>query len=127
MGDLLAQTPDIQVAANGIDRIRDGAEHNERNGLVALALIDAQMQAYRITSDRDYATDARQAAAELIATQPANGDAYLKRGVAAWSQGDLDAARSDWERAAFLMPHRPEPRENLAVLDADATDTEVGP
>ena len=127
MGDLLAQTPDIRVVANGIERIRDGAEHNERNRLVALALIDAQMQAYRITSDGAYATDARQAAAELIATQPANGDAYLKRGVAAWYLGDLEAARSDWQRAAFLMPHRPEPRENLAVLDAGATDTEVGP
>ena len=112
MGDLLAQTPDIRVVANGIESIRDGAEHNEGNRPVALALIDAQMQAYRITSDGAYATDARQAAAELIATQPANGDAYLKRGVAAWYLGDLEAARSDWERAAFLMPDRPEPQEN---------------
>ena len=127
MGDLLAQTPDIRIVANGIERIRDGTAHNQRNGLVALALIDTQMQAYRITSDGDYATEARQAAAELIATQPANGDAYLKRGVAAWYLGDLEAARSDWERAAFLMPDRPEPRENLAVLDADATNAEVVP
>lgn len=117
MGELLAQTDDIRIVASGIERIRDGIEHNRGNALVALALIDAQMQAHRITSDRAYATDARRAAAELIAAQPANGAAYLKRGVAAWHLGDDVAARTDWERAAFLMPDRPEPRENLAVLE----------
>jgi len=122
MGELLSQTDDIRVVADGIGRIRGGAGHNPGNGLVALALIDAQMQAHRITSDPAHAVEARLAADELIAAQPANGPAYLKRGVAAWSLGHRAAARSDWERAAFLMPDRPEPRQNLAVLDAAEAD-----
>lgn len=123
MGDLLSRTSDIPVVVSGIARIREGAEHNEGNALVALALIDAHMQAYRITSDGDHAANARRAASELVDTQPANGIAFLKRGLAAWHLGDLDAARSDWERAAFLMPERSEPRENLAVLEAEMTST----
>lgn len=119
MGDLLSRTSNAAVAVSGIERIRAGAEHNEGNPLVAVALIDAQMQAHRITSESAYAVDARRSASELIVAQPANGVAYLKRGLAAWYLDDLDAARSDWERAAYLMPDRPEPRENLAVLDAE--------
>ena len=116
MGDALVRTSDVHVVIRGIDRIRHGMGHNAGNELVALALIDAQLQAHRLTSDSAFASGARRDAAELIRAQPANGDAYLKRGVAAWHLGDLDAARSDWERAAFLMPDRPEPRENLAAL-----------
>ena len=118
MGDVLTRTSDVNVVRRGIERIRHGVRHNEGNELVALALIDAQTQAYRLTSHGAFASGAHHDAAELIRAQPANGDAYLKRGVAAWHLGDLDAARSDWERAAFLMPDRPEPRENLAVLRA---------
>ena len=76
------------------------------------------MQAFRLTGDVDSASDAARGATELIRTQRANGDAYLKRGTASYYLGDLEAARSDWERAAFLMPDRSEPRENLAVLDS---------
>ena len=126
MGDLLSRTTEILVVTDGIERIREGLKHNEGNALVALALIDAQMQAHRITSDDGHAADARQTAGDLIAAQPANGVAYLKRGLAAWHLEDIEAARSDWERAAFLMPERPEPRENLAVLDAQVTGTVSG-
>ncbi len=130
MGDVLTRTSDASVVGRGIDRIRRGMQRNEGNELVALALIDAQMQAHRLTSDGAFALSAHRDAAELIRAQPANGDAYLKRGVAAWYLGDLDAARSDWERAAFLMPDRPEPRENLAVLYTQRvypTDAAPGP
>ena len=97
---------------------RAGAAHNEGNALVAIALIDAHLQAHRVTPDGGHAADARRTADDLIAAQPANGIAYLKRGLASWYLEDLDQARSDWERAAYLLPRRPEPRDNLAVLDS---------
>ena len=122
MGDRLSRASDIDVVNRGIGRIREGAEHNEGHPLVALALIDTHMQAHRLTSDADHAAQARLLASELIASEPSNGIAHLKRGIAAWYLDDLDAARSDWERAAFLIPERPEPRENLAVLDARIAD-----
>ena len=118
MGNVLARTPDVPLVRRGIERLRDGVRYNEGNELVHLALIDAQMQAFRLTGDVDSASDAARGATELIRTQRANGDAYLKRGTASYYLGDLEAARSDWERAAFLMPDRSEPRENLAVLDS---------
>ena len=118
MGDLLRLSTDTGIVADGIEHISDGAEHNEGNALVAIALIDAHLQAHRVTPDGGHAADAQRTAADLIAAQPANGVAYLKRGLASWYLEDLDQARSDWERAAYLLPHRPEPRDNLAVLDS---------
>ena len=118
MGSVLARTPDVPLVRRGIERLHEGARHNRGNELVHLALIDAQMQAFRLTGDGDFASDAARGATELIRTQRANGDAYLKRGTASYYLGDLEAARSDWERAAFLMPDRAEPRDNLAVLDS---------
>lgn len=117
IGDVASRAPDALVVQRGIERIKEGIRLNPGNELVHLALLDAQLQAFRLTGIDAFASDARADAAELIRTQRANGDAYLKRGVASFYLGDLEAARSDWERAAFLMPDRPEPVENLAVID----------
>ena len=118
IGDVASRAPNALVVQRGIERIEEGLRFNAGNELVHLALLDAQLQAFRITEIDAFASDAHAAATELIGTQPANGDAYLKRGTASYYLGDLEAARSDWERAAFLMPDRPEPVENLAVIDA---------
>ena len=124
MGDRLSRASDIGLITEGIERIRGGLEHNRGHPLVALALVDAHNQAHRVTSDAGHAERARRAASELIALQPSNGVAHLKRGNANWYLGDLDAARSDWERAAYLLPEAPEPVENLTILDAGTTHTD---
>ena len=74
------------------------------------------LQAQRLTGDRSFASDSVLNLSALIETQPSNGDSYLKRGTAWYYLGEVGAARSDWERAALLMPDRPEPRDNLAVI-----------
>ena len=117
IGDVVSRTPDLLVVRRGIERIEEGARYNAGNELVSLALLDAQLQAFRLTEIDAFASDARASASELISTQRANGDAYLKRGNASYYLGDREAARSDWERAAFLMPDRPEPLQNLEVID----------
>lgn len=117
IGDVASRAPDLLVVRRGIERIEEGARYNAGNELVSLALLDAQLQAFRLTEIDAFASDARASASELISTQRANGDAYLKRGNASYYLGDREAARSDWERAAYLMPERPEPRENLGVID----------
>ena len=117
MGELLAGTPDVQIVQRGIDRIRAGAAHNRGNELVSLALSDALLQAHRLTGEPSFAAESVHNLSMLVETQRANGDAYLKRGTALYYLGDEEAARSDWERAAFLMPDRPEPRDNLLVLN----------
>ena len=117
IGEVVSRAPDALVVQHGIERIEEGTRFNAGNELVILALLDAQLQAFRLTDLDAFASDARAGAADLIGAQPANGDAYLKRGTASFYLGDLHAARSDWERAAFLMPDRPEPVENLMVID----------
>ena len=117
IGDVVSRAPNALVVQRGIERIQEGLRFNAGNELVHLALLDAQLQAFRLTEIDAFASDALAAATELTDTQPANGDAYLKRGTASYYLGDLEAARSDWERAAFLMPDRPEPVANLAVID----------
>lgn len=117
IGDVVSRAPNALIVQRGIERVEEGLRFNAGNELVHLALLDAQLQAFRITEIDAFASDAHAAATELIGTQPANGDAYLKRGTASYYLGDLQAARSDWERAAFLMPDRPEPLENLAVIE----------
>ena len=117
IGDVVSRAPNALVVQRGIEQIKEGARFNAGNELVHLALLDAQLQAFRLTEIDAFASDALAAASKLISTQPANGDAYLKRGTASYYLGDLEAARSDWEWAAFLMPDRPEPVENLAVID----------
>ena len=127
MGNLLARAPDVRLVQRGIDRLREGAQYNAGNELVHLALLDAQLQAYRLTRDSTFASDAIRGATELIRTQDANGDAYLKRGTASYHLGDLESARSDWERSAFLMPDRSEPIENLEVIGRpDSTQADFG-
>ncbi|MDE0699139.1 MAG: O-antigen ligase family protein [Acidimicrobiaceae bacterium] len=117
MGHLLAQTPDISLVHYGIGRLREGTEQNPGNGLVARSLSDALLQGYRLTGDGSFASDSVVNLSLLIETQPANGNSFLKRGTALYYLGDVDAARSDWERAAFLMPDNPDPRNNLAVIN----------
>ena len=121
MGNVLARTPAVRVVERGIDRLHEGIQYNVGHELVHLALIDAQLQAYRLTENTAFASDAIRDATELVRTQRANGDAYLKRGTASYYLGDVENARSDWERAAFLMPDRSEPAENLAVIDRSET------
>ncbi len=117
MGRLLAQTPDISLVHHGIGRLREGTEQNPGNGLVVRSLSDALLQGYRLTNDGSFASDSVANLSLLIETQPANGNSFLKRGTALYYLGDVDAARSDWERAAFLMPDNPDPRNNLAVIN----------
>ena len=116
MSLLLVQTPDISLVEHGIGHLREGTEQNPGNGLVARALSDALLQGYRLTSDDSFASDSVENLSSLIATQPANGRSFLKRGTALYYLGDIDAARSDWERAVFLMPDNPDPRNNLALI-----------
>ena len=131
MGDVLSRTPDALVVQRGIERVKLGTEHNAGNELVHLALIDAQLHAFRLSRNEAFASDAIGGATELIRLQHANGDAFLKRGTASYYLGDLEAARSDWERAAFLMPDRPEPGENLATIEnlstIDRSPSTAGP
>ncbi len=116
MGALLADTPDYPLVRRGLQQIREGSERNPGNGLVVRALTDTLLHAHNLTGDRFFATESAARLSALIETQPANGDSYLRRGTAWYYLGDFDAARSDWERAAFLMPDRLEPRENLAAI-----------
>ena len=117
MGHLLAQTPDITLVQRGIGRLRDGTDQNPGNGLVAWALSDALLQGHRLTGEASFAFDSVENLSSLIETQPANGNSFLKRGTALYYLGDVDSARSDWERAAFLMPDNPDPQNNLAVIN----------
>ena len=81
IGDVVARAPNALVVQRGIEQIKEGARFNAGNELVHLALLDAQLQAFRLTEIDAFASDARAAASKLISTQPANGDAYLKRGL----------------------------------------------
>ena len=116
MGALLAETPDVLIVQRGIEQLKEGTRDNPGNGLVTRALSDVLLQAHRLTGDRSFASDSVLNLSALIETQPSNGDSYLKRGTAWYYLGEVGAARSDWERAALLMPDRPEPRDNLAVI-----------
>ena len=121
MGELLAGTPDVSIVQRGIEQLSEGTERNPGNGLVARALSDALLQAYRLTGEPSFASDSVDNLSSLIETQHANGDSFLKRGTAWYYLGDVEAARSDWERAAFLMPDRPEPWDNLAIIKGEGT------
>ena len=124
MGRLLANTPDVSIVQRGIGQLREGVRLNPGNGLVVRALSDALLQAFRLTGDSSFASESIDNLSILIETQPNNGDNFLKRGTASYYLGDVESARSDWERAAFLMPERPEPRQNLEVvgeIEAEAT------
>lgn len=118
MGELLSPAPHASLVTRGVETIERGARHNPGNELVAFALSDVRLQAYRLTGQPSFASDSAHDLSTLLAAQPANGDAYLKRGVAFYYLGDIEMARADWERAAFLMPDRHEPRQNLEVIDA---------
>ncbi|MCY3849313.1 MAG: O-antigen ligase family protein [Acidimicrobiaceae bacterium] len=116
LGALLSESPEISLVEHGIQRLREGVEHNPGNGPVARALSDSLLQGYRLTGESRFAAESVETLSSLVASQPSNGDSYLKRGTAWYYLGDVEAARSDWERAAFLMPSRPEPRNNLEVI-----------
>ncbi len=116
MGVLLADTPDVSTVVRGIEQLAEGTERNPGNGQVTRAFADGLLQAHRLTGDRSFAAESVHSLSELIETQPSNGDSYLRRGAGWYYLGDMAAARSDWERAAFLLPDRPEPSEYLQVL-----------
>ena len=118
MGELLADASDPLIVTRGAEVIERGARYNPGHELVSFALSDVRLQAFRLTSDPSFASESAHDLSVLIAAQPANGDAYLKRGVAWYFLGDINAARVDWERAAFLMPDRPEPLQNLRAIGA---------
>ena len=118
MGAVLSDVGDAPLVARGVEAIERGARLNPGNELVSFALSDVRLQAYRLTAQPSYASEAAHDLSTLIGEQPANGDAYLKRGVAFYYLGDIEAARTDWHRAAFLMPERPEPLQNLEVINA---------
>ncbi len=118
MGELLSDAPDRLLVSRGVEAIEEGVRYNPGNDLVSLALSDVRLQAYRLTSDLSFASDSVYDLSVLIGMQQANGDAYLKRGVAFYYLDNIEAARSDWERAAFLMPDRPEPIQNLRAIGA---------
>ncbi|WP_419551562.1 O-antigen ligase family protein [Candidatus Poriferisodalis sp.] len=117
IGALVAETPDAHIVLRGVERLRDGADRSRGNELVSLALADALLQAHSLTGSESHAVEARDALSELIASQPANGDAYLRRGIALHRLGDVESARSDWQRAEYLMPERSESRAFLDVID----------
>ena len=121
MGELVGAAPDVSIVLRGVERLSDGAERNRGNELVVLALADAQLQAFRLAGQPSFAADANRTLSSLIATQPANGDAYLRRGIARYYLGDNDAARIDWQRAAHLMPQRAEPRDYLTAVNGDGS------
>ena len=121
MGKLVGAAPDVSIVLRGVGRLSEGAERNRGNELVLLALADAQLQAHRLAGQPSFAADADRTLSSLIAQQPANGDAFLRRGIARYYLGDTDAARTDWQRAADLMPERAEPRDYLTAVDSDAS------
>ena len=127
MGELLPGTPDVSIVQRGIEHLREGVGQNPGNGLVSRALSDALLQAFRLTGEPSFASDSVDNLSSLIETQDANGDTFLKRGTAWYYLGDIEAARSDWERAAFLMPDRPEPWDNLAVIGDAAGTSDTAP
>ena len=116
MGVLLKDAHDTALLARGEVRISRGEQLNPGNESVSLALAEVRLQGYRSTGDPRWADRARGGLDEVIATQPANGTAYLKRGAAWFYLGERASARADWEQAAWLLPDDETPRNNLKEL-----------
>ena len=116
MGALLQNADDLMLVAQGEARIRHGESLNPGNEAVSLALAEVRLQGFRISDDPIWAHWARTGLDELIESQPTNGTAYLKRGVAHYYLDDHAAAKADWQQAAWLLPDDPTPLDNLEVL-----------
>ena len=117
MGELLQRTPHVHLVARGARRLRRGAALNPGNEPVALALADVHLQGFRLTASASWAQSARSGLDDLIDSQPTNGLAFLKRGMAAFYLGDHQAAGSDWRRALWLIPGDERPANNLLLLN----------
>ena len=116
MGALLQDADDLGLVARGEARIGRGALQNPGNELVALALGEVRLQGFRVSGDPAWAHRALAGLDELVDAQPANGTAYLKRGVARFYLEDFASAASDWGQAAWLLPGDQTPLDNLDVL-----------
>lgn len=116
MGALLQNAENLGLVAQGEARIHRGESLNPGNEAVSLALAEVRLQGFRLSDDPSWAQRARIGLDELIETQPTNGTAYLKRGVAHYYLDDLAAAETDWHQTAWLLPEDPTPLENLEVL-----------
>lgn len=116
MGALLQDADDLELVAQGEARIRRGALKNPGNEAVALALAEVRLQGFRLSNNSVWAHHARIGLDEMIEAQPANGTAYLKRGVAQFYLEEFDSAEDDWQRAAWLLPDDPTPHANLELL-----------
>lgn len=116
MGALLQSADRMELLAQGEVRIRRGESLNPGNEAVSLGLAEVRLQGFRVSSDPSWAQRARTGLDDLIESQPTNGVAYLKRGVAHYYLDDFASAEADWERAAWLLPEDPTPLDNLEVL-----------
>ena len=121
MGALLQGADRIELLAQGEVRIHRGESLNPGNESVSLALAEVRLQGFRVSSDPSWAHRARTGLDDLIETQPTNGVAYLKRGVAHYYLDDFTSAEADWEQAAWLLPEDPTPTDNLEVLREEQT------
>ena len=116
MGALLQSADDMDLVAQGEAHIGRGESRNPGNEMVSLGLAEVRLQGFRLSGDPGWAHRARIGLDDLIDAQPANGTAYLKRGVASYYLEDFAAAEADWQYAAWLLPEDPTPLDNLELL-----------
>lgn len=62
---------------------------------------------------------------ELVAESPHDGSAHLHLGTCLVAQGDREAGRAEYLRAADLLPRRSEPLRNLGLLAEGDGDVEA--
>ncbi len=88
------------------------------DGVLLLSRSGLLVAEYRATGDPTPLGEAEAMLLTLISRDTTNGEAFLRLGTIGYYRGDFDAAEEYWTEAARLMPHRPEPSDNLAVLSS---------
>ena len=121
MGQQLARIDDLELVRRGIGRLREASARMPGNEFVVMGLSDTLLNANRLTGNAELASENVRHLTNFIRRHPANGRAHLSRGVAHYRLGHHAAARSDWERAAYLMPDRPEIEEYIELLNSGPT------
>ncbi|MEM9916311.1 MAG: tetratricopeptide repeat protein [Planctomycetota bacterium] len=99
-------------ASRGGDRYHVVQAHRQANHEAARAKSDAALEAIEV---RDFDA-AEQLLLDAIAANVGFGPAHNNLGKVYYEQGKLYLAAWEFEYAIKLMPHHPEPRNNLALV-----------
>lgn len=110
------QSGDPQTIADSLQLLAHCERWSPSSGELTLATTSVLVAQHAATSDLEPLLEARGMLETLVGRDRTNGAAYLRLGTIAYYLEDYDQAERYWTEAARLMPDKPEPKQNLAVL-----------